>query len=514
MNRNRFEDRTERSLHLGFALVVAVAALFTAQLAHAATWELEIASVSGRPGELVDVPVTLRTGELHLAALSFTIRYDASRLSLAADPAAGSKVEITAPGEFTASSWTSATGEGELGVVIYDPAPPVAALPDGVLATIRFRIREGAEGFAPVALSRDYPPSGADERARALPPAIVREGGVAIASARPWLALSTAEVHFGSVPLQQTSRRTIVITNLGGADLTLTAIRIEGDASFTAGSPGLPRTLPARGSLPVELRFDAMERGERTARLVVEAEGGLSIGAQLRGAGSSGEMILDRTLIVPAVGRLQMPDGSSWVTSLAAFNAGELPARARFTLLRGDLPSVGPVDVTIPPRSTMRWDDAVGELFGALDSSGALRVETSTDAVILTATTDHRLAAGGRIGQSVPVLAPTDLIRSGQRIHVVDVERSPSRRSNLTALNLGPEPLGLRITALSRNGEELASRELIVGGWSSRGFGEMLDGLGEPVTIVIEATSENSTYFAYASTVDVATGAPVFQSPP
>ena len=75
---------------------------------------------------------------------------------------------------------------------------------------------------------------------------------------------------FGSVPVNSSVLRTIVITNAGNADLNLLQIQLEGTDSASFAHDGINRVLPPGGALTVNIRLQAKHEGDLSAALRVK----------------------------------------------------------------------------------------------------------------------------------------------------------------------------------------------------------------------------------------------------
>ncbi|HVR43315.1 MAG TPA: choice-of-anchor D domain-containing protein [Thermoanaerobaculia bacterium] len=478
-------------------------------------WELAVGSAAAAPGRTAEIPIELSTPEARVSAIAFVIRFDAERLLLDPDSAAGSRVELAVPGEFTASSWAGSEA-GLLGIAIYDPTPPIGALSEGEIARLRFRVRPGAAGFAPVRIDPVQPFAASDAEGRAVEGRVVGEGGIAIASARASLTLSRPVVHFGSVPVGSTATQTLVATNSGTAPLGLERPELEaGSAAFGARAP-LPAVLQPGESVAVDLLFDAAERGEYSGRLILRVEGGVTATAELIGAATRGEFYYDRRAIVPAVARLDGAESSRWLSELHLHNPGNAEASVRMSLLpNGGASAFGPVEVAIAPGTTIGWGDLIGELFGPGDAGGALLIEASSGDLVIRSSTYNLRADGGRVAQAVPVIELPRLFHSGETAYLTGLEVAERGRTNVTVMNPGERAASLRVEVLDSSGTVVKTRDVNLAPGRIESNLPLFDGLDEAggLTVRVSATSEHASFFTYASTVDRISGAPLFQSP-
>jgi hypothetical protein len=501
---------------LPFGLLMAALAVIP-QVGTAApgAWSVVAGSASAAPGDSADIPILLETEGVAISAIAFTVEWDSDKLLLAGDPAAGSKVDLPVPARFTSSSWVSQSGSS-LGITVYDRQRPLESLPDGPVAILRFRVRPEAQGFAAVTV-RSESLSASTARATLVTGARIVGGGVSISTSRPSLHLTPSDLHFGSIGLGSSAKRTAVVVNSGSGALTLQEVRLEGSPAFSVAGPSVPRVIESGSSLPLDLAFTPAERGEVSARLIaVSVEAGTAT-IELRGAGSEGELYYDRRLIIPAVASLAGGDGSRWLSTLNLYNAGSTPAGARLDLLVAGTPGLPrEVLVTVEAGKSVSWADVVGELFGEEGLSGAIRIDTTTDALIVRSSTYNETSEGGRIAQSVPVVARTQLFHTGEEARLIGLEKSAERRTNVTVMNLGRTPASLAVELLDAEGTLLESMTLSLGAGQIAPVIPLIDRLPDDaadLVILVRATTPGAEFFAYASTVDRKTGAPLFQSP-
>lgn len=508
--------KSSSSLRSGLHLAMLVVfVLVGARLATAAEphWRLSVGSASTLPGGFAEIPIELHCGGASLAAIAFVVEWDIDRLILDSDPLLGSKVEVPLPSEFTAASRTTAS-PGTLGIVAYDPTLPIQALPDGTIARLRFRALPGSSGFAPVRIAGSPAPSASGPSGAKISVGSNTEGGISIASARARLAVSHSIIHFGSVPVGQRTHRSLVAINAGTAPLTIASVIVAGGSPFTV-SATLPKQIAPGGSLPLEIAFQSDQRGEFSDRLRVSSPEAGAIEVDLVAAATAGEIFFDRRIVIPAIARAPGSGGSLWLSTLQIHNPAEMPAGARLTLLDGSSLSTEPVEILLAAGETRSWSDVAAEIFGAEAIAGALLVEASSGDLVVRSTTDNVLPGGGRIGQAVPAIELERLFHSGETAHLLGIEESASRRSNVTLVNAGDRTATLRVEAFRADGTSEGSRDFVLPARHVESHIEV-PGLrsvdGEALTVSVHALTPDATFFVYASTVDAITGAPVFQS--
>jgi extracellular elastinolytic metalloproteinase len=117
--------------------------------------------IAAAAGATVTVPITLNGNGNAIAAAMFGINYDQTRLSF--DPTDGNgdgipdAIDFNLPSGFVGNF--NLSDSGQLQFVIADMAPPLAALPDGTLATITLRVKATGDNrarAASIAFATDF----------------------------------------------------------------------------------------------------------------------------------------------------------------------------------------------------------------------------------------------------------------------------------------------------------------------------------------------------------------------
>ncbi|MBN2549428.1 MAG: PD40 domain-containing protein [Anaerolineales bacterium] len=97
-------------------------------------------NVPGTPSEIVSMPVNFYRNLHNIDALAFSIDFDQTCLTF--DPTIPNAVVFGLPvGFFGAYTYDGAQTDNEIDFNIYDPSPPYGYLVDGVIATIKFRVK-------------------------------------------------------------------------------------------------------------------------------------------------------------------------------------------------------------------------------------------------------------------------------------------------------------------------------------------------------------------------------------
>lgn len=164
------------------ALLVGVLCLTSSEMGAA---ELVVQSASARPGETVEIAILLNPQETSVAAVVFEIDYDVTKLQFkpTSSSETASVLAIELDG-FAVETFDDRAAAGRVGIAVYDPIAPVVALPAGVIATLRFQVRQSAGGYAAVTIA-GRPPDAADPDGKSVPiTANSAPTGVAISGGR------------------------------------------------------------------------------------------------------------------------------------------------------------------------------------------------------------------------------------------------------------------------------------------------------------------------------------------
>ncbi|MGV8038673.1 MAG: hypothetical protein AB2L07_00835 [Thermoanaerobaculaceae bacterium] len=138
-----------------------------------------------------------------------------------------------------------------------------------------------------------------------------------------------------------------------------------------------------------------MERRARVALVAVAVVLAAGFLASSAWAGFAG-----KELFVPGVARTTGAQGSDWSTTLWVTNLSATEeARVEIRFLRKDqanLPTPGPHTDTLAPGQTKRYDNVLGTLFSATQTSGALWIKADRDVLVASRTFDLHGPADGR----------------------------------------------------------------------------------------------------------------------
>jgi hypothetical protein len=197
---------------------------------------------------------------------------------------------------------------------------------------VPFTVPPGGAVDVPV----DYAPSGAGSDSASLriksndpdeqSVTVALSGSGQTAAGDPDIDVSPLTLDFGTVSVGSTASRTTTIQNVGGQDLTVTALSLGGSADFAlgAGAPSVPFTVAGGGSVNVPVDYAPSGEGPDSGTLEIASDDPdepLTLVA-LTGSGSAGvalDLDIDRLMVTPSV---RLSRGESVSIALRVRNSG------------------------------------------------------------------------------------------------------------------------------------------------------------------------------------------------
>jgi hypothetical protein len=217
-------------------------------------------------------------------------------------------------------------------------------------------------------------------------------------------------------------------------------------------------------------------------------------------------------LIIPVTGTLPGADGSLWQGEVTLHNASTNVAVITVTFFpSGGVPASR--EIVVPARSTVNYENAIGELFGVENGSGALRLEISEGARGQVAVTSRvmNLGPAGRFGQDVPAVSGTATLRSGSTAVVTGPAQNEGTRFNFGIFAIQDSEVNWRL--LSADGTLLTEKtETYEAGAQVQYNNGVATFLGVEATdgAAIHARILKGEAIVYGSIVESSTGDPTF----
>jgi hypothetical protein len=201
--------------------------------------------------------------------------------------------------------------------------------------------------------------------------------------------------------------------------------------------------------------------------------------------------------------------GASWQTRLAVTNLAPVENRILIDLLPEgrDASAVHRTIVTLHPRETRSWENAVYQLFG-FSGAGALRLLPLAGPVSAASLTAN-VARGAAMSPLLPALSRDQAIHAGERATLQGLAHDPSHsaavRTNVGALNLSDRPIRVRIEPRDSAAHALGEiqGELPASGFLQVDdiFGRVNAGIVERGSAVIDTVTPGAVFLAYASVI-------------
>ncbi|MFN2238730.1 MAG: hypothetical protein ABR524_05005 [Thermoanaerobaculia bacterium] len=217
-------------------------------------------------------------------------------------------------------------------------------------------------------------------------------------------------------------------------------------------------------------------------------------------------------LIIPVTGTLPGANGSVWQGEITLHNASTNVAVITVTFF----PSGGVAiseEIVVPARSTVTYENAISELFGVENGSGALRLEISEEARGQVAVTSRVMNVGpsGRFGQDIPAIPGTATLRSGSTAVVTGPAHSEGTRFNFGLFAIQDSEVTWRL--LSADGILLTEKtETYEAGTQVQYNDGIANFLGAEASdgAAIHARILSGEALVYGSIVESSTGDPTF----
>ncbi len=216
---------------------------------------ITISSTEGAPNEEVMVSLALQNSDA-LSSLQVSIPLDESLTLVENSAQVGSRC--------SGHSLTVGVKEGVLNILLYSTS--MAAITGKSGEVVSFKLKLGSQpetiNLTPSKLVLTSTSGAAVEGSS-------QAGSVTTRCAKA--QYSTMEVNFGAVPIRSSYVRTVTVTNVGNADLTITALTFSDASVFSSTtSANLPMTITAGNSAQLNITYAPTERGSISKTLRVE----------------------------------------------------------------------------------------------------------------------------------------------------------------------------------------------------------------------------------------------------
>jgi len=218
---------------------------------------------------------------------------------------------------------------------------------------------------------------------------------------------------------------------------------------------------------------------------------------------------LGTDLIVPAVGRGEGNAGSRWYTTVWFHNPGNEAAEVTVSFLERNQANLEPETqiLTVPASSSLRFEDAIFDLFGLESGSGAFRIRSQASvavgARIFNQTGTSAANSQGQFMAGFPLKFSAGPGQSTEVPGILQPEDG-AFRSNFGGVETSGNEVVLEVTLLDADGTRLAGKEYNLLPFSV--FQESLNLFAPGIAVEggilrFEVTSETGSVLAYASVI-------------
>src|SRR5579862_5890348 len=143
-------------------------------------------------------------------------------------------------------------------------------------------------------------------------------------------------VDFGDVTVETSSTQTVVVTNLGHSNATISAATVTG-SGFDYMSPALPLTLSRGQSVTLTINFAPSTAGVSTGNLSLSTSGNVSpMNVPLTGTGVQSQQTLSLTVSPQSVNFGNVPVGSNGSQTVSLLNTGTGPVNISQATMAGN----------------------------------------------------------------------------------------------------------------------------------------------------------------------------------
>jgi hypothetical protein len=217
--------------------------------------------------------------------------------------------------------------------------------------------------------------------------------------------------------------------------------------------------------------------------------------------------------LLPSSARIGGEGGAFYTTDLTVANTGVTEAAIFLRFLGHDADGrSGPErSFLLAAGRSVTYADVLG-LFGLGEAWGAVQLRSASPSLVATSQT-WTAGGGGTFGQSVPLVAETDLIRSGTSRTIPAVREDGSFRTNLILANGSESAADVDVSLVSEAGAVLGSRRFPLPALGMTQVSRVVRELGVTVNLagarlVLSTPTTGGAFAAYASVIDARTNDP------
>jgi hypothetical protein len=156
--------------------------------------------------------------------------------------------------------------------------------------------------------------------------------------------------------------------------------------------------------------------------------------------------VSSKRYVVPGIAELNN-GAANFHSDMRIYNGGTQPADVELSYATNDHALPTPLQFRINPGDVKALDNILPSQWGISGSGGAVVATTGADSsLVVTARTFSRRDDGGTFGLFIPGVTSNEAVGSGERaLQVVQLEQSPSFRSNLGLVEVTGKPVTIEI---------------------------------------------------------------------
>jgi len=212
--------------------------------------------------------------------------------------------------------------------------------------------------------------------------------------------------------------------------------------------------------------------------------------------------------VVPGTAHRMDEQGRSWTTDLLLTNIGPNPVSCQLEALAATGVLPGRPTLTVQAQQTRRIDDVLGSLFD-FEGEAAVRIVPSAATVVASGRT-WATGAAGAVGQLAPALPEAAAVWHFAVGHLIGLERSARRHTDLGLISLCDEPMRVDIALVDDAGASLGELASDLPPFAATLERDVLGAVAAPEQIAAAALlttqSLRCPFVAYASIVDLESG--------
>jgi hypothetical protein len=225
--------------------------------------------------------------------------------------------------------------------------------------------------------------------------------------------------------------------------------------------------------------------------------------------------ILAQRYVVPGVAELNN-GAANFHTDMRIFNGGNAPADITVAYSTSDRAAPAPLQMHLNAGEVKAIDSVLPSLWNISGSGGAVVVTSDANtSLVVTARTFSRRDDGGTLGQFIPGVTAAEAVGLGDRaLQVLELEQSPSFRSNLGLVEVTGKPVSIEVLGYipeskvsARTTLDLAPGQFLQLGsiFASMGFGNVYNG-----RVAVNVIGGEGRVASYGSVIDNRTQDPTY----